>query len=118
MPRGAEQQTKVHFKGKEDDFIIFVDSHKAVQDWKADRSIPLAQVVNGWKIFVTHKHGNQGVLDAASNAALDNEFGSHNEDEVVKQILEKGEVQSSEESGRQGDRNITSGPSVAHGYGV
>lgn len=55
MPRGASEQTKVHYKGKEDDFIIFVDSHKAVQDWKQDKSIPLAQVVNGWKVFVTHK---------------------------------------------------------------
>ena len=47
--------TKVHYKGTEDDFIVFVESAKAVQDWKEDRSIPLAQVVNGWKIFVTHK---------------------------------------------------------------
>ena len=55
MPRGNDQQIKVHYKGKDEDFIIFVDSGKAVQDWKADRSIPLAQVVSGWKVFVTHK---------------------------------------------------------------
>ena len=55
MPRGNEQQTKVHYKGGEDDFVIFVESQKAVEDWKADSSIPLAQVVGGWKIFVTHK---------------------------------------------------------------
>lgn len=55
MPRGNEQQTKVHYKGKEDDFVIFVDSAKAVEDWKNDSSIPLAQVVSGWKVFVTHK---------------------------------------------------------------
>lgn len=54
-PRGEAIQTKVHYKGKEDDFLIFVDSEKAVQDWKQDKSIPLAQVVNGWKVFVTHK---------------------------------------------------------------
>ena len=55
MPRGNDSLTKVHYKGTEDDFIVFVESAKAVQDWKEDRSIPLAQVVNGWKIFVTHK---------------------------------------------------------------
>ena len=53
--RGNEATTKVHYKGSNDDFIIFVDSAKAVQDWKQDSSIPLAQVVSGFKIFVTHK---------------------------------------------------------------
>ncbi|EOD43654.1 Shwachman-bodian-diamond syndrome protein [Neofusicoccum parvum] len=117
MPKGADTQTKVHYKGKEDDFIIFVDSQKAVQDWKEDKSVPLAQVVNGWKVFVTHKHGTQGVLDTASNSALDNEFGTHKDEDVVKQILEKGDVQSVEEKGRQGDTNISGGATVSHGYG-
>jgi hypothetical protein len=55
MPRGNDTQTKVHYKGAQDDFVIFVDSVQAVQGWKNDKSVPLAQVVNGWKIFVTHK---------------------------------------------------------------
>jgi len=55
MPRGNDQQTKVHYKGKEDDFIIFVDSADAVKSWKDDSSVPLAQVVSGWKVFITHK---------------------------------------------------------------
>ncbi|KAI9708338.1 MAG: hypothetical protein M1820_004042 [Bogoriella megaspora] len=114
MPRGNDPQTKVHFKGKDEDFIVFVDSKKAVQDWKNDKSIPLAQVVSGWKVLITHKHGTQGVMDTASNAVLDNEFGTHKEEEVVTQILEKGDVQETEEHGRQGDRNITAGPSIAH----
>ncbi|KAF2139957.1 uncharacterized protein K452DRAFT_274549 [Aplosporella prunicola CBS 121167] len=116
MTRGNAAQVKVHFKGKEDDFVIFVDSIQAVKDWKNDKSVPLAQVVSGWKVFCTHKQGTQGILDGASNSALENEFGTHNEEEVVKKILEQGDVQSTEESGRQGDRNITSGPSIAQGY--
>ena len=55
MPRGNAHQSKVHYQGKEEDFVIFVDDVKAVQEWKKDRSIPLAQVVSGFKIFVTHK---------------------------------------------------------------
>ena len=55
MPRGNAPQTKVHYQGKDEDFVIYVDGSKAVQDWKKDRSIPLAQVVSGFKIFVTHK---------------------------------------------------------------
>ena len=53
--RGNEAQHKVHYKGSTDDYIIFVDSAQAVRDWKNDKSTPMAQVVSGWKIFVTHK---------------------------------------------------------------
>jgi len=55
MARGEANQIKVHFKGKEDDFIIFIDDAKAAQSWKTDKTIPLAQVVSAFKIFVTNK---------------------------------------------------------------
>ena len=77
------------------------------------------------------------MLDAASHGALDSEFGSHKDDDVVAQILEKGTVQQHEvrsfdkimisvngmdadrqpflqEHGRSGDKNITQGPIVSH----
>jgi len=53
--RGNATQIRVHYKGDSDDFIVFAESGQAVQDWKKDRSIPLAQVVDSFKIFVTHK---------------------------------------------------------------
>ena len=43
-----------------------------------------------------NRQGAQGILDAASNGALEGEFGTSKEEEVVKQILEKGTVQESE----------------------
>jgi len=55
MARGEVQQTKVHYKGMDEDFIIFVDDVKSAKEWKTDKSIPLAQVVSAFKIFVTHK---------------------------------------------------------------
>jgi len=48
------------------------------------------------EILTTPRHGKQGVLNTASNSQLENEFGTKNEDEIVKKILEKGDVQSSE----------------------
>lgn len=54
--KGNVGQTKVHLKGKDEDFIVMVDSKDAVLKWKKDKSIPLAQVVSGWKIFVTHRY--------------------------------------------------------------
>jgi hypothetical protein len=55
MTRGEAQQTKVHYKGKDEDFVIFVDDVKSAKGWKTDKTIPLAQVVSAFKIFVTHK---------------------------------------------------------------
>ncbi|KAJ8114749.1 hypothetical protein OPT61_g3441 [Boeremia exigua] len=114
MARGDAQQVKVHYKGKAEDFIVFVDSTEAVQEWKKDSSIPLAQVVSGFKILVTDNHGTQGILNTASKGTLENEFGTSNEDEVIKQILQKGDVQTSQNSERQGDTNDSKGPMAAH----
>jgi hypothetical protein len=51
------RSTQVHLKGNDEDFVIFVESAKAVQDWKGDRSIPLVQVVDGFKVFATERSG-------------------------------------------------------------
>jgi len=114
MTKGEGSLTKVHYKGKDEDFVIFVDNAKMVQDWRADKSIPLAQVVDSFKIFITHKHGAQGTFDGASKATLENEFGTQHEEDAIKVILEKGNLQETEASGRQGDKNDSMGPRSAH----
>ena len=93
MPRGSGEAAKVHFKGTTDDFIVFVESPEELENWKKDKSIPLVQVVDSFKILLSHKHGAQGELDTASKATLENEFGTTNEDEIVKKILEEGQIQ-------------------------
>lgn len=42
------------------------------------------------------RHGAQGIMDGASKATLENEFGTHNEDKCLIKILEKGDLQASE----------------------
>jgi len=54
MPRANDPATKVFYKGKSDDFVVFADDVEILKKWRIDRSIPLADVLNGWKIFVTH----------------------------------------------------------------
>jgi hypothetical protein len=44
MTRGEAHQTKVHYKGKDDDFVVLVDDAKSARDWKTDKSIPLTRV--------------------------------------------------------------------------
>ncbi|RGP75011.1 shwachman-bodian-diamond syndrome [Fusarium longipes] len=113
MARGETTQTKVHYKGS-DDFVIFIDDVETYQKWKTDKSIPLAHFISSFKIFLTHGQGVQGTLDAASKAALENEFGTSVDDDVIKQILEKGETQNTEFPERQGNKNDNKGPLIAH----
>jgi len=114
MTRGETIQAKVHYKGKDDDFVVFLDSTEDFKKWQGDKSVPLAQVVSSFKIFVTHKQGAQGNLDGASNATLDNEFGTHVDEDVIKQILEKGTLQESQMPERQGNKNDSYGGAAAH----
>ena len=41
---------------------------------------------------ITPRHGTQGTLDRASNALLENEFGTKHSADVVTKILEQGDV--------------------------
>lgn len=43
-----------------------------------------------------YRHGAQNAYDSASKATLENEFGSHNEDECMIKILEGGTLQETE----------------------
>ncbi|KAM0341019.1 hypothetical protein ACHAPU_010251 [Fusarium lateritium] len=113
MARGETQQTKVHFKGS-DDFIVFIDDTETYQKWKTDKSVPLAHFISSFKIFITHGQGAQGNLDAASKAELENEFGTSVDDDVIKQILEKGVTQTTEFPERQGNKNDNKGSLISH----
>jgi hypothetical protein len=55
MPRGNGPVAKVHYKGSEEDFIVFVESPEDLEKWKKDSSIPLAQVVDSFKVLISHK---------------------------------------------------------------
>ncbi|CEO59784.1 RNA binding protein [Penicillium brasilianum] len=109
MPRANDNTHKIFYKGRSEDFIVFVDDLDTLQKWKSDRSVPLTDVLNGWKIFVTHGHGAQGVLDSASNNALENEFGTSKEDDCLVKILEGGEYQTSTTREREGNKNVSMG---------
>ncbi|KAF2202532.1 DUF1960-domain-containing protein [Delitschia confertaspora ATCC 74209] len=113
MTRGTVQETKMHYKGAQDDYIIYLNNPEAVQNWKKDKSIPLVDVVNAFQVFCTHQQGAQGILDTASNAQLSSEFGTHKVEDIILQILEKGEVIMNKGSSKEGDKNPTNGPGIS-----
>ncbi|KAI9171999.1 shwachman-Bodian-Diamond syndrome protein [Paramyrothecium foliicola] len=114
MTRGEASQAKIHFKGQNDDFLVFVEDVDLFKKWQGDKSIPLAHFISSFKIFVTHKQGAQGQYDAASKGSLSAEFGTEDEDEVIKKILEGGSLQLVEFPARQGGTNDSKGPMAAH----
>ncbi|KAI4756417.1 hypothetical protein E4T52_11494 [Aureobasidium sp. EXF-3400] len=112
--RGNAPQVKVHFKGSDDDYIIFVESAQAVRDWKADKSNAIANFVGGFKVFVSHNQGTTGILDQAANSQLENEFGTDKVEDVIEQILEKGTILETENHARNGEKNVSQGPRGGH----
>ena len=46
--------------------------------------------------MIFYRHGAQNAFDGASKQALDNEFGTSNEDECMIKILEHGTLQETE----------------------
>ncbi|TLD24927.1 hypothetical protein PspLS_05435 [Pyricularia sp. CBS 133598] len=114
MTKGEAVTTKIHFKGKQDDFVIFVDDVNEFKKWQGDKSVPMANFISSFKIFVTQAHGATGRLDAASQQMLDTEFGTHVDEDVIKQILEKGDLKESKFPERQGPKNDSMGPMSAH----
>jgi hypothetical protein len=56
--------------------------------------------INTWRGSIANNdinsHGNQGTLDTAAKGTLEAEFGSSKEEDVIIQILEKGNIIESE----------------------
>jgi hypothetical protein len=55
MTRGEGTQSKVHYKGKTDDFIVFVDDADSYKKWEGDKSVALTQFVSAFEVFATGK---------------------------------------------------------------
>ena len=55
MARGQGLQSKVHFKGSPDDFIVFVEDPALLKQWRGDKTIALVEVLDSFKVFTTGK---------------------------------------------------------------
>ena len=57
--------------------MVIVESLEAVTRYRKDSSVPLVDVMNSFDVFVTNKHGPQGVMDRASKSQIENEFNTY-----------------------------------------
>jgi len=78
-----------------DEFICVVNPDEYKKYKEGDNTIPLANVVESFQIFFSNQ-GNQGYLGKPSKQQLENTFGSSNDVDVIKIMLEKGKEQSGE----------------------
>jgi hypothetical protein len=66
MARGNAGNTKVFYQGASEGFVVFVESEELVRKWKEDKSIPMTEVVAGFKIL-TSEYVPSRHLSQASN---------------------------------------------------
>ncbi|CDO96352.1 unnamed protein product [Kluyveromyces dobzhanskii CBS 2104] len=81
------------YKGKEADFIIFVNSEELVEEYlKNPAPSKLTEVVSLFQIFSNQEsRGSEGELGEASKLQLENEFGKKlKEEELIDLILKSG----------------------------
>lgn len=103
---------KIFYKGKENDFIIFIEDENLVQKFKkGDSSIPLIDIVSIYKVFVNRQRGAEGVFDEASKLELSNNFDTTDVDHVIKKILTEGSAKHNTNLGKglDGDNGANDG---------
>ncbi|KAI8811013.1 hypothetical protein BJ742DRAFT_851651 [Cladochytrium replicatum] len=64
-----------------------------VNAWREDHSIPLVNVVSTFDIFACENKTVTGIASRPSNIMLDNAFGTHDTDTVMRMILEEGKCE-------------------------
>lgn len=86
----------MHYEGDETDFIIYATSARAVEEYLEDpEDGSLVATVDVFKVYTTSTPDqllNDQFYHEASNIALHNEFGSHNLDDILRQILLKAKI--------------------------
>jgi len=102
--------TKVVYQpdpSRTDEYSLIVNPEE-YKKWKeGDTSVPLIEVVDSFNVYHSST-GHQGLLGQPSKQQLDNDFGTHNETEVVKIVLEKGAAQNSDRIGKDGGSTMNS----------
>lgn len=84
----------MHYEGEDTDFIIYASSEEAVREFNEDpESGSLVATVDLFKIFSTNNAPtNELLYHEATNMALHSEFGSHDLDDILRQIIIKGKI--------------------------
>ncbi|GME97817.1 hypothetical protein B5S28_g1331 [[Candida] boidinii] len=93
------EPSRVFYKGKEIDFIVFVDSIEALDEYKKEiksgNKPALVDTISQFKIYKNSQGtGSTGEFETASKLELSVEFGDNKsiEDDIIPFILQNGEI--------------------------
>ncbi|EEB05472.1 SBDS family protein Rtc3 [Schizosaccharomyces japonicus yFS275] len=93
MPSYKGNQTRICHQGADGNmYVAILRGPEELEQWKEDSSKPLVDVVDSFQVFTTHRQGSTGRLSTASKVELENEFGTCNEDSIIRQLLSVGKV--------------------------
>lgn len=84
------QSVKVVYKINDTEFLVIANAGM-VSKYKADKSIPLVEVVESFDVFTIANGGNTGEAIRPAKGVLESAFNTTNEDEIVKTIIQNGE---------------------------
>lgn len=101
----SDNTVKVVYRGSENVEFFVIANADMVAKYRADKTIPLIDVVQSFDILTTSTGGNTGEAIRPAKGLLESNFNTSNQDEIVKTIIEKGE----EKGGFK--KNVTSLPS-------
>ena len=71
--------------------VLMVDKD-ALKKYKQDPSVPLAEVVNSFEVLKYDNAGKSGTMSKPSKQEIEDVFGTSRDDEVVKFMLEHGQL--------------------------
>lgn len=87
------QAVQLHYKGQTTHFIVYASSRAAVREFAEDpESGSLVATVDLYKVYTTDSPGDDRLYREASSVTLHNEFGSHNLDDCLREIITRGEL--------------------------
>jgi len=107
--RATEPSARIHYKGSNNNFVMFAVSPEAFRKYRKDSSVPLTEVLDAFTVYTTGHHGSQGILEQASHGQLDAEFGTHEQEVCARRVLAHGELKEMKSREREGNTNVTIG---------
>ncbi|KAI9229167.1 MAG: ribosome maturation protein [Piptocephalis tieghemiana] len=104
QPRTArgkgEAVSQVCYKNPErsdTEVYVFADAG-GVEKWRKDKSIPMVDVLQNFDVYESDSGGSTGLSIRPSKQTLESIFGTSNEDNVIREILEQGVIKGSSTS--------------------
>ncbi|KAI5797415.1 ribosome maturation protein [Peziza echinospora] len=120
--RADQPSIRCCYKGETEEFILILTHDNKLAEFRKElkhnpgtnTTVPLTEILDSFTIFTSNPQLGQVPLETPSKATLENEFGTGDQDFMIRKILEFGEVKEQKGRSREGNTNLTLGSFVPH----